>query len=493
MAFNPLKRLRETSGLLGRLLRGGVWLGAGSAAEQGLRFVRNMILARLLAPEAFGLMAIVLSTCSLLQVLTGIGIKEAVVQSPRGTHRTYLNGAWWLAVTRGLVIYIVAVGAAPWIADFYAAPELKPLLRVAFLGVVAQGALSVGAYVAVKQMQYPRWVLVQHGGSALGILTTVVLALWLQGVWALVIGYAAEGFARCLLSHLVCPFRPSRDFCREDLRRLFRFAAGMFGLPVLMMIYTDGAVFAVGKLCTKEELGIFALALTLARIPSMFSNQVVELLMPAFSGLQADRARTNQGILKVTTLVVLLGLPAACFVAFYAREIMVVAYGPAYTSGGVLLSILFCNELLLVCSVPIATVYLALGKPALLRLFSLFRAVLVGLLIWPLISGWNIIGAAVCPLLAMLGAFGFQLRQLHLITQFEVRSYLGVWLRGGLVTLPCCLLCVLVSQGVRDLQPLVSLTLAATALGFVTLSAGLVLGRRSSLRKYFWPFAVGKA
>src|SRR6185503_15404597 len=111
-----------------------------------------------------------------------------------------------------------------------------------------------------------KWVLVQQGASFIGISTTLLLAVALKGVWALVLGYATEGVARCLLSYLICPFKPGVQFTREDLRGLLTFASGMFGLPVLMMIYNEGAIFAVGKLCTKEQLGIFAMALTIARI-----------------------------------------------------------------------------------------------------------------------------------------------------------------------------------------------------------------------------------
>src|SRR5436190_5711916 len=117
------KYLKGTS-VTAKIFRGGAWLGAGSAGEYGLRFARNMILARILAKEAFGLMAIVISVCSLFQVLTGLWIKESVVQNPRGGERTFLNGVWFLAVSRALVLMVGAYFLAPWIAQFYEAPKL---------------------------------------------------------------------------------------------------------------------------------------------------------------------------------------------------------------------------------------------------------------------------------------------------------------------------------------------------------------------------------
>jgi len=460
----------------------------GSASEQGLRFVRNMILARLLVPEAFGLMAIVLSVCSLLQVLTGIGIKESIVQSPRGTERTYLNGAWWLAFGRGVALYLAALFFAPWIARFYETPELNQLLRVAFLGVLASGAMSAGAFVALKRMEYSKWVVIQQGGSLIGIATTLTLAFVLEGVWALVIGYATEGVARCLLSHLVCPFRPRWQFDWEDNRALFKFAAGMFGLPVLMMIYTEGTIFAVGKLCTKEQLGIFAMGFTLARIPSMFSNQVSELLMPAFSEMHKEPNRVNQGILKVTTLAVLFGLPAACFTAIFGTQILTVAYGARFASGSSALAFLFINELLLFCNVPLVSVYLAKGQPRLLRRFSAVRASVMIVLFWPFINAWGITGAAMVPLSAMVAAYGFQLARLRRLTDFPVQDYLAIWWRGLCAAIPLAIGWLMLQRLFVSLKPLpglISILLVTSAIAAICAPVGF---RRVWVRDYLWPF-----
>lgn len=484
-----LRGLQVGDGLRHRLFRGGAWLGVGTVADQGLRFLRNIILARLLAPEAFGLMAIVLSVCSLFQVLTGIGIKESVVQNPRGAERTFLNGAWWLSVARGLGLYLLAFVSAPWIARFYEAPELERLLRVAFLSVLAQAALSAGAFVAVKQMRYSKWVLIQQGGGVIGVLTAITLGFYLRGVWALVLGFAVEGIARCLISYLVCPFRPGLQFDPENRRALLRFAGGMFGLPALMLVYTEGSTFALGKLGSKADLGIFAMALGLARMASMFSNQMVDLLMPAFSEIQKDPGRVNQGILKVTTFLALAGVPASAFMALFGSQVLEVLYGPRYAAGGLALALLFANEVLLVSSVPIATVYLAVGKPALLRRFSLLRAFLVVALLWPAIRFGGLTGAASIPVAAMLLAYGLQLAQLRTVTGLEIKTYLALWLRGLLVAAPFVGLWLVMRFFFQGIRPLVELVWLGTVTGVVLGVFAFSAYRQPSVRRYLWRFA----
>lgn len=479
--------LPKQSQLLQKVVKGGAWLGVASVADQVLRFARNLLLARLLAPEAFGLMAIVLSSCALFQVLTGLGIKEAVIQNPRGAEKSFLNGAWWLAVARGLILYSLMIVAAPWIASFYNDAELTRLLHVAFINVLAQSCISAQAFIAVKEMRYAKWVIIQQGGGAIGICTTVLLAYEIGGVWALVIGYATEGVARLILSYIVCPFKPDFHFTRDNLRALLRFAGGMFGLPLLMLIYTEGPTFALGKMVSKSELGIFALAYTLGRIPTMFSGPLVDILLPAFSEMQKDSRKINQGIMKVTALAALIGMPGLCFVGIFGPQILMVCYGPAYVSGAISLTLLFANEVVVLSNVAIVGAYMSQGRPELIRRFSIIRASIVIVMLYPAISYFGIVGAAIAPLLAMLISYGFQLGTLRRLTGLNLRSYFEIWRRALIVALPCLLLWGSFVVCFRTLSPLILLVAVVFLTTFIALIIFASTIRDAAIR-FIWPF-----
>ena len=130
-----IKQLKISTSVKARAARGGIWIGIGSSMEQVFRLIRNMILTRILAPEAFGLMAIVMAVNAAFESFTQVGIQEAIIQNPRGKEKTYLNGAWWFASVRAAILYGVVFLAAPWIAQFYNNPELTSLMRVAFIGL----------------------------------------------------------------------------------------------------------------------------------------------------------------------------------------------------------------------------------------------------------------------------------------------------------------------------------------------------------------------
>src|SRR5580698_895475 len=171
-----LNDLLLSEGLRAKALFGGAWLGGASVAEQAVRFARNMVLARLLAPSAFGTMAIVLSSSSLVDTLTDVGVRGAIVQNPRGSEDSYLNAAGWLGMGRALGTYILIFAVAPWIADFYGRPELTCLLRVALLSTLLNAAMSPRSILPQREMKFARWVGISNGGGTCGVILTVVLS-----------------------------------------------------------------------------------------------------------------------------------------------------------------------------------------------------------------------------------------------------------------------------------------------------------------------------
>lgn len=478
--------------MLARLFRGGTWLGIGSVSEQGSRFVRNMILTRLLAPDVFGVMAIVLSIVSLSQVITGIGIKEGVIQNPRGTERTFLNGAWWLAIGRAFLLYLAVFFAAPFIASFYDKPLLTPLLRVAFLAVVAQGAMSPGAFVALKKMQYRPWVALFNGGAIIGVVTTIAVSFWLRSVWALVIGFIVEGISKLVLSFVVCPFRPGLTFHRQHLRELLKFARGIFGLPVLMLVYTQGSIFVLGKMCSKEELGLFAMVLTLARTPTMLGGMLVDLLMPTFSEIQSDSRRINRGLLKISFAILLAGVPVIALLAWQGSTVLSVIYGPQYAVGRWIFAILFANELLTTNNIPFASVFMAVGRPELLRKFSLIRAVLVIGALYPAIKLFGLLGGAIAPLFAMVAAYGLQLAEMRKLTGLDIPQYVRMAGRCLAAALPLVLVWLLFHFCLPPLSSLASLVALMAVTVFVYTAAAYVIFRHAPFRFFFWPFGQGE-
>jgi O-antigen/teichoic acid export membrane protein len=424
---NKFSSLLASESLKARAARGGMWMGAGNGFEQLFRFVRNMILTRILAPEAFGVMAIVLAVSHAFESFTEVGIRQAIIQNPRGAEPTYLNGAWFFSCGRAVLLYATAFAGAPYLAHIYSNPELTPLLRVAFLAVLFNGLISTQAYLAVKKLQFHRWVFAWQGGSICGIVIGIALAFYYRSVWALVIGFTCEAALRCILSYVIFPFVPKFDFDRDNIRSLLNFSRGMFGLPILTFIFMKADVFVIGKLCPMAELGLYSMAATLAAAPFQMVSIASQVMMPAFSEKQKNPAWINMWISNISAFLAYTGMPLLLLMVFYGRDILMLVYGAKYGAVALPFAILFATQLMYNMGVPIATVYLAVGRPELHRLFTIIRTALILSLIVPAIKLFGLPGAAAAGFVSLLIGFLFQINRLKSLTGLSVKSFFKIF------------------------------------------------------------------
>lgn len=443
MIFRAYERVRSSvdglvraEGLKSTVFRGGAWLGAGSFLEQGIRFGRNMLLTRLLAPEAFGTMAIVLSATTLIQVLAEVGAREALIQSPRGTEEGHVGAAWWMSVSRSVSIYFVIFLAAPFISKFYGNIELAALARVATLSIVFDGLLSPRAIIAQKQMKFSKWATINNGGGMLGVLTTILLSYFLRDVWALAIGYCSENAARCILSYIVCPYRPRFSLDLSALRDLWRFSRGLFGLALLNLVFTRTDIFVLAKLFSPAKLGLYSMAIYLVQTPTVFLAAILsQTLLPALSRIQNDHGRMNRILLQVTSATVMLGLPALVFVAFCGRSLLTLVYGQRYSLAAMALVLAACASFLNILNVQLTLMFYAKGLPGLHRRSVAAMAVVVVVLIYPLSKGFGLWGGQLACLIAVVVGYLLQVERIRKVTGLRLAEYWKTFLVPAVASL----------------------------------------------------------
>ncbi|MDA8089037.1 MAG: oligosaccharide flippase family protein [Nitrospiraceae bacterium] len=447
-----IKKLFTGKSMKSLALKGGFWLGMGSGLEYGLRFLRNIILVRLLAPESFGLMAIVLAVNGALGAFTFIGINEAVIQSPDGGEETYLNAAWWLSLVRSAGLFFIALIFVPALTSFYSVASYSLMFKVSFLSILFNGAMSARAYIAQKKMDFRKWMIVSNGGAAIGILTAIGLTFWLHSVWALVIGYVMEAAGRCLLSFIICPYLPRMHFKKEHTKALWKYASGMFGLPVLYFFFKEADVFVIGKLLPKKELGLYSMAMRLAQMPILIVSTIINpILMPMFSTKQADRPWVNRTLIKSTRPILLAGSPIVCFFALYGKDLLTVVYGPQYATVAIPFAILLAATLFRTAATPISNVYFAIGKPQLQRFFLIIRAALMIVIIYPAVRFFGLTGAACAGLFSMLAGYFFQVLRMQDLGYLDLRRYGAIFLYA--IAISTIVFIVWSAAGRLSLQP----------------------------------------
>ena len=449
-------------GLRARATRGGAWLGSGSFAEQTSRFARNMLLTRLLAPSAFGAMAIVLSSQALISSFTDVGVWPAVIQNPRGGEDRYLNAAWWCGLVRALFIYVIVFTAAPWISGFYGNADLSKLLRVALLSIVLDGMLSPRAKLAQKEMKFSRWAIISNGGAICGVILTIVLSFILRDVWALAIGYCGENAFRCLFSYILCPGLPSFKWDQTAISELMKFSKGMVGLSFFNLIFARSDIFVLGKLYSPAALGLYTMAVFLVQAPSGFIVNILStILLPAFSHAQSDTQRMNRMLSEVTSWIILLGLPVVAMIWLCSSSLLSVTYGARYATSAVALVLAAGVALLNTLNAQVTILFYATGRPALHRRAVAASAMVMLISVYPACKYLGMAGGQVAALLAIAASYILQVIRAHKITGFSIVQYGRAFVPAVLVSAGI----LIVGIGVRVLglatRPLHNIAVAA--------------------------------
>lgn len=470
---------------MGRSARAGGILTVGSLAENGLRFLRNIILARLLAPEAFGLMAMVLASVAVIEAFSEVGLRQSVIQNRNGADEGFLNITWWLSSMRGLFLFAIGFLAAPFICDFYGKPESVTIIRTGFLAILFNGLLSPRVHVLEKEMRFRNWVFLMQGAGILGILITLVSAFILKDVWALVLGFISEACIRMVLSFVFYPIKPRFRFKPAFLHEIVDFSKRMFGLPILMMIFLQADIFVIGKVLSMGQLGIYSLARGLAEMPNTFLSKIIHpIVLPAFSSMQEDRVRITNTLLTLTRWAAIFGLPLIAFLFIFAKPVLTIAYGPQYGTAALPFGLLCVSGLILLNSSFIMNMYIAIGKPNIHRTASFARTALLVIVIYPAVKHFGLTGAAVSILTAMGLLLSIQVVYLKRMTKIQYRDYIRSWADGIalslIVIIPGFLLTAFaMPETFRDL--LIGILLCLSAWGF-GIGKVVRLYRQDSLR-----------
>ncbi|MFO0723056.1 MAG: oligosaccharide flippase family protein [Myxococcota bacterium] len=301
----------------------------GQGASNGLRLVSNIILARLLFPEAFGLMALVNVAVTGLEMLSDLGVKISIIQNKRGDEPDFLNTAWTISIIRGVSLFVLGSMLAWPYALAYEEPRLMAMVQATALMALINGVASTKLAQLNRHIALGRIVVFNLTSQVSGLAMMVGFAYFHRSPWALVVGTLGTASVNCLLSHLATP--GPRNHLRWDpeaARTIVSFGKWIFASTAITFLANYGHTLVLGKLVQKDVLGVYNNAGSLANLPQTIGGQVIgSVLLPALSeafrkdhnALVAAFERARSLILPlagVVSLSVILASPAF-FTYFY--------------------------------------------------------------------------------------------------------------------------------------------------------------------------------
>lgn len=296
----PVQPMRAS--LIARVLRGAALTGGSFVLMQALRFGSNLILARLLFPEAFGLMALVTMIVMGLTLLSDSGVQQSIMQHERGDEADFLNTAWTLNAVRGVLLWLIACALAWPVAQVYDAPELLVVLPVATLSLVCMGLAPTKVYTAQRHLQLGRITAIEMGTQIVSIAIMIVTALVTGSYWALVVGMLVAAFLKLALEWTILPGMSNRlAWERSAGRQLLSFGGWILLSSSCGFLILQGDRVFLGLYLSIEGLGIYTIAWFLASFPVLLAHSLAgRLLIPAYRESHlADNPRLHARIRRL--------------------------------------------------------------------------------------------------------------------------------------------------------------------------------------------------
>lgn len=396
-----------------RAFRGSALTIFGFGVENILRLGSNLILTRLLFPEAFGLMALVQVVLSAAAMFSDFGIRGSIVQDKRGGEETFLNTAWTLQILRGIVLGLIIYISAVAVARFYEVPELADLLRIAAIVPILQGLNSTNLALANRTIQLGRVTILTLGSQTISIVVMIFLAWWLQSVLALVIGGVIGAAVLAGLSHIVLSGTRNRlAFERDAVHRLFSFGKYVFLSTLAGFVITQGDKLVLGKFVSLDDLAIYNIGFMLASMPmmlaGMLNDRVVYALYARRPPAESDNNRRKLNKARFLLTAGLVGI--ALLLAVIGDPLMKLLYDARYHGAGAVVTLIALAMLPRLITMSYERMPLASGHSGRFAFMTVTRSLVqLGLLIVGVIK-FGVLGAILAPPIAVLLTYPLQIR-----------------------------------------------------------------------------------
>lgn len=375
------------------------WKGLQLAGNKLIFLVRTIILARILAPEDFGLMAIALVAVGFLTGITELGMIPALVQSSQVDEKTY-NTAWTVGMLRALAITSVVYLAAPVIALAFAEPRATDLIRGAAFRPILDAAASIKVARLTRELRFRPITVLRLVDALVNTILSILLAPSL-GVWALIAGTLAGQGAYLLASYILAPHQPRFLFDRAALKSLVNFGQWIFLTSVIVVFGSSLLQLIISRNLGVAELGIYTLATRLAFIPYEISSEVIgAVTFSLYSRLQTDLVQVGRVFRSILSSLWAVVTPVSLLLIALAPVIVSEVLGPKWDGTVPVIRLLAIVNVITLFKDSVSPVLKGLGQPKKVTVIEAFQYALLTSLIWSLTKQFGISGAALGWLIA---------------------------------------------------------------------------------------------
>lgn len=352
-------------GIGARTRRSMFWSIIDLGGSQVMRLASNLILTRLLYPEAFGLMALATIFISGLQLLSDTGVSPAIVHHSRGDDLNFQNTAWTVQLIRGVLLWIAAIALAHPFAALYDEPIFAQIIPVMGISMLIEGCKPTAVYSANRHLRFGQVTRIKLISQAIALAIMGLLAWQIQSVWSLVIGVVSATLLQVSAFYIFLPGPRNRLLLEPSaFWQIFDFGKWVFFSTMAAFLVINGDRAILGFYVSLETLGIYSIGFFLASAPVLLSRSLNrEVIFPLYRIMPPASGRANiQKIFQVRRSVTAILLSVSVALAFFGPSLVELMYDGRYKAVGPMVTLMSTSFTLTISLIGVTYALLSTGR-----------------------------------------------------------------------------------------------------------------------------------
>lgn len=451
--LSPVEPAPASEGVYRKSIKSGSWYMASVFGQKALNLVTFLILARLLVPADYGIIAVVLLVTGLANQLTTISFGDALTQRKDAIDR-YLDPVWTFELIRNALLALAIYVSGGWLTDFFHISDpFAPMLRWSGMLLVMGALPNVRQLYLFKQLEFRKLFYRDMIGQVTYSVTAIGFAWFVQAsAWALFVGYVAQYAAGILVSYVIYPSRPAISFRFGRLKDLLGFVKWVYGQEILDVILVQIDKIFVGRMLNPVQLGVYAKAKDLASTATMtLASMMQKVGFAAFSQVQDRLDKVQEGFRKTVDVLFLTGVPIALLLLLEGGNIVSLLLGPKWLLIVVPLKIFAFGNLFYTFASMVSPVLAALGRPDILFKMNVLRTILMAPLMYVGITVGGIEGLAWAIVGIWIVTLVYVVLYARPILRIPKRDFYPAFFTGG----AACLAVLAADVAVRQFRPII--------------------------------------
>lgn len=376
-----------------RVAEGAMWMVFLRSAVRALGLLSTIILARLLTPADFGLVAMATLVVAVVEIMAQFGCESFLIRRKDEPSPENYGTVWTLTVIRGVVVGLALAALAGWTAAFFNEPRLEALIHVLAVSAFIEGFQNVFLVRYQRRLDFRFEFGLQVAKKGVMLVTTITFAAIYQTYWALIAGIVVSRCFGVILSYVLCKERPS--FTLAHVGEALAFSKWIILSNLIFYIRNSADQWLIGRLMAPGALGAYLLAKEVAELPTTELVQPIQrALLPGFARLSDDPGAMRNAYLRAFGTILQIGTPIGVGLALVAEPLVLCLLGEKWLEAAPLLAILAFYGALRVAYTAAGAVYLAMGKPNIDAYLALATTAIGIPAIWWGIAHHGAVGAA---------------------------------------------------------------------------------------------------